>query len=328
MLRGAMQGRLHRSTDLQPARLTTAALVLSALVTFGSAAHADDATTRDEAKAAYDRGLDAHKHGEMARAAKEFAAADALVPSPQALQAALDATIDADDVALGAELLERAKRAPATPGLASSITAATMKFNARAGRLKIICPPSATCSAKVDENPVSVGRVIWLPVGPRTVSVQVDGRSSVNKVVDIGAETPLEVTAGKELTAKPGAGAADGGGTDPTHAPPSRNGEREGLSPVVFYATAGVTVALAGFTTFLMLRTSSQHGEFEDKGCTRVQTKECVDLADSGSSSQSAANIALVFTGVAALTAVAIGVAFTNWHSGDKRASNPFVYRF
>lgn len=292
-------------------------------------ARADDDAAREEAKEAYDRGLDAHKHGEMARAAKEFAAADALSPSPQALQAALDAAIDADDVALGAELLERAKREPATPGLAASITAATMKFNARAGRLKIVCPAQATCSAKVDDSPVGVGRVIWVPVGQRTVSVSVDGRSSVNKVVEIGAETPLEMTAAKELTAKPGTYGADAS-DDPTKPPPSRTTQREGLSPVVFYASAGVTAALAGFTTFLMLRTSSVHGDFDDKGCTRVQTKECMDLADSGKSSQSAANIALVFTGVAALATVAIGVGFTNWHGGKRTSalSSPFSFTF
>jgi hypothetical protein len=303
-----------------------AAGLVGTLLLVALPAHADDAR-REQAKEAYDRGLDAHKHGEMARAAKEFATADALQPSAQALQAALDAAIDADDVALGAELLERAKREPATPGLASSITAATMKFNARAGRLKIVCPAGASCSAKVDENPVGVGRALWVPIGQRTVSVQVDGRSSVNKVVDISADTPLEVTAGKELTAKPGSFGADSG-SEPTQGPPSRATQREGLSPVVFYAGAGITVALAAFSTYLMVHTSSIHGDFDDKNCTRVQSKECTDLSDSGKSSQSAANIALVLTGVAALATVAIGVGFVNWRSGKTASRNPFVLTF
>lgn len=298
-----------------------------ALLFIAIPASADDAT-REQAKEAYDRGVDAHKHGEMARAAKEFAAADALQPSPQALQAALDAAIDADDVALGAELLERAKREPATPGLASSITAASMKFNSRAGRIKIVCPASATCNAKVDDAPVGVGRVIWVPIGQRTVSVQVDGRSSVNKVVDVGAETPLEVVAGKELTTRPGSFAADPG-TDPSQTPRRSAMQREGLSPVVFYAGAGITVALAAFTTYLMVHTSSVHGDFDDKGCGKLKTKECMDLADSGKSSQSAANVALVFTGLAALATVAIGVGFVNWHRDGKSASrNPFILTF
>lgn len=298
-----------------------------ALFLLGAHAHAADDEKRAQAKEAYDRGVDAHKHGEMARAAKEFAAADALSPSPQALQAALDAAIAADDVALGAELLERAKREPATPGLASSITAATMKFDARAGRIKIVCPANATCSAKVDEAPVGVGRVVWVPIGQRTVSVQVEGRSSINKVVDVNAETPQEIVAGKELTTRPGNFASD---PSASAAPTSghRSMQREGLSPVVFYAGAGITVALAAFTTYLMIHTSSVHGDFEDKSCTKLQTKECTDLADSGKSSQSAANVALVFTGVAALATVAIGVGFVNWRGSKSAARNPFVFTF
>lgn len=310
-------------------RLSARAAVLGvALLLIAAPAAAEDDATREQAKEAYDRGLDAHKHGEMARAAKEFAAADALSPSPQALQAALDAAMDADDVALGAELLERAKREPATPGLASSITAATMRFNARAGRLRIVCAAQASCSAKVDESPVAVGRVLWVPIGSRTVSVQVEGRSSINKVVDINAEIPVEVTAGKELTARPATQGMDATTGSARTSSSSGQTEREGLSPVVFYAGAGVTVALAAFTTYLMVHTSSVHGEFDDKKCGRVQSKECTDLADSGKSSQSAANVALVFTGVAALATIAIGVGFVNWRGSKRASSNPFVLTF
>ena len=305
--------------------------LVAALSLVALPASADDAA-RESAKAAYDRGMDAHKHGEMARAAKEFAAADAYQPSSQALQAALDAAIDADDVALGAELLERSRREAAPPGLASSITAATMKFNARAGRMKIVCPPGATCSAKVDENPVAVGRVIWLPVGPRSVNVQVDGKA-VTKSVDVGADAPVEVdVGGSALTTKPGVFGADAASPTGEGTPPPRE-RSDGLTPVVFYAGAGVTVALAALSTYFMIHTSSIHGDFDDKQCTRNVTKACSDLADSGDSSQKTANVALVLTGIAALATAAIGIGFTNWH-GDGRKSaqarpfNPFRFTF
>lgn len=309
-------------------RLALGLAVVAAISAVALRASADDAT-REQAKAAYDRGLDAHKHGEMARAAREFAAADALAPSPQALQAALDAAIDADDVALGAELLERAKREPPTPGLASSITAATMKFNARAGRLRVVCPAQAACSAKVDDSPVGVGRALWVPVGARTVTVQVDGRPALSKTVEIGAETPLEVSPqGRELATRPGTFTSEPAGSGGPTTRGTYRTPREGLSPVVFYAGAGITVALAGFTTYLMIHTSSLHGEFDDKGCTRVTSKECTDLSSSGKSAQTAANVGLVFTAIAALATAAIGVGFTNWRGTKSASHDPFVLRF
>lgn len=287
-----------------------------ALATLGGTAHAAPAPDRERAKEAYDRGLDAHKHGEMQRAADEFARADALDPSPIALQAALDAAIDADDVGLGTDLLERSKREPAPPGLASSITAAHIKFNGRAGRIRILCPRHSTCSAKVDETPAPVDKVAWAPVGQRTISVQVDGAAPQTKVVDIGTDQGIEVVPVKGspmLLARPLSGA---GADDPPPAAPSK--ESGGLPPVVVYAGVGLTLALAGVTTFFMVQTSGTHDDFVSRGCTRVTNAECADLSDSGKSSQSTANIALVFTAIAALTTGVIAVGFTNWRGGRK----------
>jgi hypothetical protein len=262
----------------------------------------------------------------MARAAKEFAAADAYQPSAQALQAALDAAIDADDVALGTELLERAKREAPPAALASSITAATLKFNARAGKLKILCPRGAMCSATIDGNPVSVDRVIWAPVGPRTVAVQVEGSKPSPKSVDVSAESSVEIFVGKELVPKPATldpepTAAPSGGTS--------SSTREGVSPVVFYAAAGVTVAFAGFATVMMIRTSSKHGDFDDQGCGHTTSAQCSTLSDDGKSAQSAANVGLVLTAIGLIATAAIGIGFVNW-KGDRASgdANPLVLTF
>ena len=59
------------------------------------------------AREAYDRGIAAFQRGEFAAAAREFATADAIVPSSVALHAALDAAIRADDPVLGVALLDR-----------------------------------------------------------------------------------------------------------------------------------------------------------------------------------------------------------------------------
>src|SRR5687767_10529928 len=111
--------------------LTSAVL----LATTGAFAQAPSADARARAKEAYDRGVEAHNKGDMHKAAQEFARADALAPSGVALQAALDAAIEADDPALGGELLERSTREKPSGQLAASVSQAKTKFAGRAGRV-------------------------------------------------------------------------------------------------------------------------------------------------------------------------------------------------
>ncbi len=309
-------------------RSVRAALVLALAATAEaattrSAEAAPTAGERARAKDAYERGLDAHQRGEMRRAADEFARADALAPSAVALQAALDAAIQSDHVALGAELLERAKREPPTPGLASSITAATIKFNGRAGRLRVVCPRPRSCSAKIDEDTMPVDRVVWASVGQRTVTVQVEGGAAQTKLVDLGADQTVDVVASSGKAppiTRPATADATPAGEG--HGSYDRRSS-EGLPPVVFYAGVGLTVALAGMTTFFALQTSSTHGSFEDAGCNVAASLTCQGLKDDGEGSQTATNAALVLTAAAAIATTVVGVVFTNWRSSSHVALRP-----
>lgn len=126
-------------------------LVLVASLFASNLAFADD---KAAAKDAYARGAAEFKRGEYAQAATDFAAADALAPSPAALKMALDAAVEADAVGLGLELLERSKRAPATEPLASSIVAAKAKFEGRAVvREPAPATPEATSPAPAPPPP-------------------------------------------------------------------------------------------------------------------------------------------------------------------------------
>ena len=292
-------------------RSRVALLLIAAAMTLPTSALAEP-SDKARAKEAYDRGLEAHKRGDLHGAAEEFARADALAPSPVALQAALDAAIEADDVPLGAELLERSKREPAPPGLASSITAAHLKFSGRAGRVKILCPEGSTCSAKIDERPVEVDKVVWAQAGQRTVSVQVDGRAQT-KLVELSSDQVVEVSPSKggkapatriaPLEEEPPAGGAPGDGAATS----------SGLSPMVFYAGVGLTVVLAGVTTAFALDTASTHGSFEDAGCTRANFAPCAGLKDDGERGQALVNVGLVLTLLSGAATAVVGAAFTNW---------------
>ena len=267
------------------------------------------------AKEAYDRGLAAHKRGDLQRAAEEFARADSFAPSPVALQAALDAAIEADDAPLGAELLERSRREPAPPALAASVTAAHLKFNGRTGKVRVACPQGSTCAAKLDDRPIDVDKVVWARTGPHTIVAQVDGKSHT-KQVEVTPDQLVEIApaanggsaAGRSASAEtmPLTGDAD-------ESPRKRGRFRDGLPPIFFFGGVGLTVVLAGAATYFAIDTSNQHDEFEKAGCTRANFAPCAGLRSDGESSQSAANVMLALTGVAAVGTAIVGIAFTNW---------------
>jgi hypothetical protein len=277
------------------------------LLTTAASAQAPSADARARAKEAYDRGVEAHGKGDMQKAAQEFAHADSLAPSAVALQAALDAAIEADDPALGSELLERSTREKPSGQLATSVTHAKTKFAARAGRVRIACPSGSTCLATLDGAPIETTKPTWSRVGQHTVVVQVDGDPQT-KLVRVEADQIVEVIGTKAATPTR---QNEAGGPDVPE--PKKKRFEDGLPPVFFYGGAGLTVLLAGATTYFALQTSNKHDEFENLGCTRANITGCDDLKDDGEQSQTNTNAGIVLTSVAAVATVVVGVAFTNW---------------
>jgi hypothetical protein len=300
-------------------RASIVLLVLSCAATAGAQ------TEKALAKEAYDRGTQAHARGDFKRAAEEFARADALAPSPIALQAALDAAIDADDYLLGADLLERSKRAKPTGALAGSVDAATKKLGGRAARLKVACPAGARCTATIDGTRFDAPKGTWLRPGPHTLVVQVDATPDT-RTVEARAGEEMEVVAaraGAPASVAARAPASPPPATTPavTAAPPSS----KPLSPAVFGVATGVTVVLAGVATVFALSAKSKHGEFTDAGCDKVAAGDCAAKKDSGESAQTFANVGFVATSAAAVTTIVIAAFFTDWGSSTKAARAPVL---
>jgi hypothetical protein len=287
-----------------------AAIVLAAMTIADGAA----AESRVDAKAAYDAGVKAHKHGDYQRAAEEFARADAIAPSAVALQAALNAAIRADDPALGSELLERSKREPPPPALASAVTAAHLKFKGRAGRIRVVCPSGSTCSSKLDDKPIEADKIVWGRVGSHTLTVQVD-RTNQTKTVDVVADQVVEVSPtakGTQVATVEGDVGAASAPVDADHGPARSN--TDGLPPIYFYGAAGVTAVFAIVTTAFMFKTSGAHSDFEKAGCVKANNDGCQGLKDDGESSQTLANLGLAATLIGGVATAIIGVALTNWN--------------
>jgi hypothetical protein len=322
---------MRRRGKLGLATLLATAMIIVVAAGANHAAHAAPGENdKALAKQAYDRGLEAHKKGDFHRAAEEFAKADTLAPSAVALQAALDAAIDADEPALGSELVERSKREqPAPPGLASSVSAAHLKFRNRAGRVRVKCPGGSTCLAKLDDKPIEPEKTAWATIGQHTVIVQVDGGDAQTKLVDVTADQVVDVApstkAGKEPVARsapapiespPAASSASSSSSSSaasTDNPPKNRRELNKLPPVFFYGGLGVTVLLAGASAFFAIDTSNKHSDFKNAGCERANFTACEDLKEEGENAQTLTNVGFIATGVLAIATVVVGIALTDW---------------
>jgi hypothetical protein len=318
-----------------------AVAIASVLGLATSPARAQGTPDVPHAKEAYARGVAAHERGDFQTAAREFAAADSLAPSSVALQAGLDAALDADDPVIGGELLERSKRVtpPIAPKLKDSIEAARKKLGGRAGRVEVACPTGTTCTATLDGKSFDTKNVQWALLGPHTVVAQVDGqtrtrsvdvRPDVLVIIQLPRIAPPEPVPPappppppKVEPSPPGPAPAPvlpGLPAPPPH-PPDTSHASSGLSPILFFVGVGATVVAGGAATYFMLNTKSKHQEFVDGGCELGPAAGCNTLKNDGGSSQTTANVMIGVTAVLAVATVVIGAAFTDWGGTAKKSA-------
>lgn len=301
-------------------------LAASALATSALGAPEEDARTR--AAAAYKRGVAAHDRGDLQTAARELALADAIAPNPVALRAAIDAAVDADDPALGMELLERAKRGAVDEALGKSIETAKTRFAGRAGRVEVSCPERATCLATLDGTPIRIATPEWTRTGQHTVVVQVDGASQT-KLVEVG---PNDVTRVVPTAAPKPEPAAPVTASPPVQAAPTPEPavhetpveeKPRGWSRAVFFVATGFTAA-AGLVTLASAKsTADRHADFVDAGCARAPYLDCTSLKEDGQAAQTRTNVMLVTTGGLAVVSAVIGIFLTDWSPRGTRPAAP-----
>ncbi|MBX3210817.1 MAG: hypothetical protein KF850_02155 [Labilithrix sp.] len=301
------------------ARPLFALFALASVLTAASAEADSTDADRARAKEAYARGVRAHDAGDLRAAAFAFAEADALAPSAVALMAALDAAVDADDPVLGADLLERSAREPPGPALSASIDAARAKLGGRAGRVRIACPASATCTSTLDDRTLTGDGPAWVSVGRHSVVVRVDGEPREH-VVDVRAGETFVLSPMEAKQPAPAPESAPPGPAAPPRpaAPPQSGGEpsstpRSGLSPIAFFVGAAVTVGFGAGAAVTGLLAKGKHDDFVAKRCDEGPAPGCTALQDAGEPLVVATNVLLAGAAVSAIATAVVGVAFTDW---------------
>lgn len=279
-----------------------ALVVLASSMLCTTGAHADvSAEDKQKARAAYIRATEANERGDYAVAARELALADELAPNAVTLQAAIEATLDADTPELGMELVLRAEIRGDTGEIATVAATARKRFAGRTGRVTIVCP-DLSCQATLDGTAVPVAKERFVRVGKHTAIVSRNGATT---------QREIDVQAGGLTT-------VNGPDEQPTTPP------RTGLSVGWFGAGVAATLVAGVWTIVSGASTKDTHDMFVASRCAEPGAgPRCTNLANAGQSSQTRTNVLAGVTAAFGLTtAVLGGITFSKKNTASKPSSS------
>lgn len=274
---------------------------------------------RDRARTAYEEGTKAFKKGDFEAAATKYAEADSIAPSPVALQAALDAAVKADDAVLGAELLERARTRDVKGALATSVQTATTKLAHRAGKVTATCP--SACTVTLDGSAIEAGRARWVKPGTHAVVFTIGGQNET-KSVDVAADAEVSVQAPAPPPPTPPSNPITTTVETPPPPPPQALfnepyippvHKKSGVSPALFWASLGGTVAFTAASVTLLAVTKSTHDDFLAQSCALNATASCKSLASQGNTTMILGDTFLGVSIAAAIWTVIAGAVVVKW---------------
>lgn len=248
------------------------------------------------ARAAYNRGVAAFEAKDYATAARAFAEADSIVKNDVALGAAIDAAARADDPVLVMELVERAE----TRGV--PVGDARAKFGKRVGHVRVTC----TCTVLLDGKDLAPGKARIVSLGHHALLLK-SGSKSEARDLDILGDSEIAWAA-------------------PIDAPVKQPIVASGISPVWFWAAAGVSVALVGATTWSALSVRSDHAAFEEQ--CKSPSARCSTLASEGLAAQRRTNIFLASSIVAVGATAIVGAFAVRWSVDRESAVATIALKF
>lgn len=269
----------------------------------GAASAQPTGEAKELARSAYARGVSALERADYATAANEFLRADEALPSSVAKKSALDAAVRTDDANLAARVLNRTAPLHDDVAFAGPRRDLEERLGPKLARLRFECR-ATTCTVTLDGTRIAEKETLWLTVGRHVASTNVDGLAS---------ERAIDAVAGKldTLTLAPPPAAPVVVAPPPPPPPPA---ESKGISPVWFWASAGVTVVVGGIATWSTLNLLSKHSDFADGNCASVGSPGCKSIAHDGRSADTRTVILLGATGVLAAATAVTGLFFVRWH--------------
>jgi len=247
--------------------------------------------------ALYEKATGELEAGDFAAAAKDFARADALSPTPAALQAALTAVLKTNDAALGMTLVSRAGREPFHEKIGELADEARGRFAERVGRLVVSCEH---CDVTVDGEAVEPGVASWQLLGEHEVVMAIGGREQRHRVT---------VTRATIASVRPSAPSPPEPAMQEGTPLPLPQESSEGVSPAFFWVGLGLTVAAGVGTVVSFVDLKGIHDDF--------QAGPNAELADEGDAAQLRTRVLGGVTGGLALATTLVGVLAVDWGGDD-----------
>jgi hypothetical protein len=317
---------------MRPRSLAPLAVALGiALSSTAIVARADEpAPSPERIKAAaeeFDRGRRAYLAKEFENAAVHFENAFRDAPRAETLRLAIRARREAKQVARAATLAAVAEARYASDAATAQLAKETLESAAPTLQeydVECASPCSVTADGRVVSQSDAAAHRIFLDPGPHdlgigfsqgSVAKKVDAKKGAKETLAFAAPAAPPEPAPEPVRPRPAA---------PGDAPPAEPKPSSGkpLGPVVFFVTAGITVAAGAATVWSGIDTQNNPG-------TDTVRRECAGKDEScpaykeGKSNELRTNVLLGVTGAAAIATAVIGVFFTDWGGGRRAAAGP-----
>ena len=306
-----------------------AACALVALsIGVASVAHAEVASSEPTparlrlAAESFDRGREAYKAGRYPEAAEQFERADASAPSATALELAIKARDKAGDLDRAGTLAVLAlERHPDDENLSALAPGVVNRARAELFELTVVCDDACELAdgRLIVHGAAAKLRTLFLTPGEHSIRAGwADGKTESKSVLARSAENEeLTFEAPRpEPVDEPEPASVDLGEAPAPTADSSETSK--GWSPVVFWLSAGATLAAGGVTAWSGLDTVNNPGADRVKKECRAGDETC-ELYQDGRSRQVRTNVLIGVTGGLAVATGLLGVLAIDW--GGKSAS-------
>ena len=311
----ATHERTARRRAAARVRSMSAAAVLGVLLGPLPAEAQTPVGARSEAAEQYDLGVELFERAEYARAVEAFLRADELVQSSDALTSAIAAARRSNDHLLVVRDAERAiARESTDPRLAAGAREALTEAARQLARVKAECRPEP-CSMSLDGKPIQAGSRYVLPGTHAFGASDASGARAEERLSMLAGSTyklVLELTAPAGGVEQPARAAEQPPNPVSPRKPERAPAAGPPLSPAVFYAGAGITLVLAGVTTWSGLDTLRARDELPNE-----PTQAQIDGVESRIQRTDLLLAGSILVGAA--TAYA-GLALVDWRGGERAA--------
>lgn len=268
---------------------------------------------------AFDRGREAYKSEHFAEAAEQFERADASAPSAIALELAMKARDRAGDLDRAGTLAALAlERYADDPNISKSAPEIVQRARAALYEVTVSCaePCDLADGTQIVHGVSAKQRTVFLTPGDHSLRAGFsDGKTQSKSIAAMAGASGELSFEGPAPEPQEEAAPPPEPPPEPPPPPPPEEVKSEGWSPIVFWISAGATVAAGGVTAWSGIDTINNPGKERVQNECAKGDEEC-PLYQEGRSKQARTNVLLGVTSAMAVATGLIGALAIDWAGG------------